>query len=262
MRSSVVTTTLIAAVFGLAGCGASTDTATGPASSSDTRLRPVQQVAESVFRTCQDGDMDALRDHLTEAVASLDWEHTCAAVRDHHMTFRVGVASSPTATTAAVHATMRSDTGRHDDDWEFMRDAHGWELAAPPEMFTGGWDHDDHRWLSSSTPSTPTTAHAPHTDGAGPHGYTPSTTSSSTSSSAPTRSTTGGHEVEPPATHLGQEPDAHDAPASMHDEGEREPDRAPPTATTSTNAVATTVPHRDDATSHDSGEMVHDDFEH
>lgn len=269
MRRSVITTMLVAAAFGLAGCGASTDTA-GPASSSDTRLPPVQQIAESVFQSCQDGDMGALRDHLTDAMASLDWENACSAVRDHLVTFRVGTASSPPATTAAVHATMHSDVGRHDDDWEFVHGDRGWELAAPPEMLTGGWDHDDHRWLS---PSTPTAAHAPHADDAERHGYTPSTNSSSTTSSAATgttTATTGRHEAEPPATHLGGEPDTHDVPApTVHDEGELEPHRPPPTtrsaptATSTTNAMPTTAPHRDDdTTSHDSGGTMHDDTEH
>ena len=199
--------------------------------------------------------MGDLRDHLTDAVASLDWEHTCAAVRDHGMTFRLGAASSPTATTRAVHATMHSDTGRHDGDWEFIRNEHGWELAAPPEMLTGGWDHDDHRWLS---PSTPTTGHAPYADGEGRHGYTPSTSSSSTTSSGSTRPTTGRHEAEPPATHLGEEPDDHDAPtATVHDEGELEPHLAP----TSTIAIPTTAPHRDDTISHESGGWVDDHTE-
>ncbi len=248
MRPSVITSTLIAAALGLAGCGASTDTATGPASPSDADLPPVQQIAASVFRSCQDGDIGALREHMAA---------------------RVGDTSSLTATTAAVHATMHSDAGRHDDDWEFVRGDHGWELAAAPAMLTGDWDHDEHRWLS---PSTPTTAHASHVDDAERHGYTPSTSSSSTTRAAATdttTATTGRHEAEAPATHLGDQP-AHDAPApTVHDDGEVEPHRAPPTtqaaptATTTTNAIPTTAPHRDDDTaSHDSGWEAHDDPEH
>ena len=266
MRRSVITSALVAAVLGLAGCGSSTDTATGPAGPSDTLLPSVQQIAASVFRSCQDGDMGALREHMTDAVASLDWEDTCAAVRDHRMTFRVGDASSRTATTAAVHATMHSDTGRHDDDWEFVRGDHGWELAAPPDMLTGAWDHDDHRWLS---PSTPTTAHASPADDAERHGYSPSTSSSTTGAAATgtTTATTGRHEAEPPATHLGEEPDAHDAPApTVHDDAELQPHRTPPTtqttptATSTTTAIPTTAPHRDDDSSnHDSGQEAHDD---
>lgn len=151
---------LLAAAL-LAGCGTGPADAGGspaPLGAPLTITRSPAEAAvvaagEAFFDACRTGDAASVGVLLDSRLAAEPWSAACGALAGH-ATHLLESSASVAGDDARFHITLALDDRELDDDWSFHRTAGGWILSRVPDLLLGGWDADDHHWLSATVNST------------------------------------------------------------------------------------------------------------